>query len=757
MYCPTCKAQYEQGAFCANDGTALIQGGDAGLVGQILAERYRIVRLLGEGGMGQVYEAKHLNINKRFAIKLLRPEVIGSPQSLQRFRQEAWAASSIGHENIVEIDDFATLPSGQVYLAMEFLDGLSLAERMRDGEPLAVADAVAVAMAVGRGLAAAHDKGIVHRDMKPENVFLARKGARVVAKILDFGIAKMTGGDEPSNLTRTGAIFGTPLYMSPEQARGKPADARADVYAVGVMLYELLTGSVPFGGESSVEILNQHIAAAPVPPSELAPDRAPPPALEALVLRALAKEPEARFATMAEMVQGLEAVAASLPAPDLSGLLPPSLASPPSGATPQLGTPSSRAATPTPSGAPRAVVPTPAPRYPVRTPTPRDPVRTPTGPTAAQGAAPSRSAISRPAISPPALAEAPPAASALDLPPGHGRRNAAIAVALLAGLGGGGYLLLAHPAAAPTTAATTSQPTTAAPSPTPAAAPLQSKAAAPEVEVILDSLPTGAKIVRDGEVIAETPEALKLAGVTSLLLRKDGYADKPVVVDPGKTRKLMVKLERVKAVAIKAPAPLKATTTPSSSSTAPGKSATAPVKSATTPPVKGATTPPVKSATTTAAKSATTPPTRLATAAGAAPRAGEPLEPYKSTPRPPPAPRAPADELGARVEKQAAQLLAGGHRLGAIYRGAAAEEGGRSDWFVQLENARCYTFVGEGGDGVKALYLYLWGPGGRRVRDTRESTPHAQMTYCTVVPGSFHFQAKVDDGQGEYRVGIYTR
>ena len=109
--------------------------------------------------------------------------------------------------------------------------------------------------------------------MKPENVFLARKSGRVVAKILDFGIAKMTGGDEPSNLTRTGAIFGTPLYMSPEQAKGKPADARADVYALGVILYELVTGSVPFGGDSSVEILSQHIGAAPVPPSELAPER----------------------------------------------------------------------------------------------------------------------------------------------------------------------------------------------------------------------------------------------------------------------------------------------------------------------------------------------------------------------------------------------------------------------------------------------------------------------------------------------------
>ncbi|HEX4462547.1 MAG TPA: serine/threonine-protein kinase, partial [Polyangia bacterium] len=238
MICPTCKTHYEAGAFCANDGTALLLEGGAGLIGKVLADRYRIVRLLGEGGMGQVFEAQHLNINKRFALKLLKPEVVGSASSLARFRQEAWAASSIGHANIVEIDDFATLPSGEVYLAMEFLDGQSLAERMRDGPPLMLPEALAILVAVGQGLAAAHEKGIVHRDMKPEDIFLARKGSAQVAKILDFGIAKVTGADEPSNLTRTGAIFGTPLYMSPEQAKGQPADARADVYALGVILYE---------------------------------------------------------------------------------------------------------------------------------------------------------------------------------------------------------------------------------------------------------------------------------------------------------------------------------------------------------------------------------------------------------------------------------------------------------------------------------------------------------------------------------------
>ncbi len=421
MYCPTCKETFPNGAFCAKDGTALVEREQSSLVGQVLADRYRIVRLLGEGGMGQVYEAQHLNINKRFAIKMLRPEVIGSAQSLQRFRQEAWAASSIGHENIVEIDDFATLASGQVYLAMEFLDGQSLAERIRDGAPLSPEDAVAVVIAVGQGLAAAHDKGIVHRDMKPENIFLARKSGRVVAKILDFGIAKMSGGDEPSNLTRTGAIFGTPLYMSPEQAKGKPADARADVYALGVILYELLTGSVPFGGESSVEILSQHIGAAPVPPSEVAPDRAIAPTLEALVLRALEKEPEARQSSMAELVRELEAVAATLPKPDLAALVttPPA---PPTGWNAQIKTPG--ATTPQPG----ATTPRPGAT------TPRPAARTPTGPTATpRGAAQSRPAISQPPSD---------TASPLVPPRKTVARNAILALLALALAGGGAWLMV---------------------------------------------------------------------------------------------------------------------------------------------------------------------------------------------------------------------------------------------------------------------------------------------------------------------------
>jgi len=711
MYCPTCKETFPNGAFCAKDGTALVDKVDATLVGQVLADRYRIVRLLGEGGMGQVYEAQHLNINKRFAIKMLRPEVIGSAQSLQRFRQEAWAASSIGHENIVEIDDFATLPSGQVYLAMEFLDGQSLAERLRDGAPLAAADAVAVVIAVGQGLAAAHDKGIVHRDMKPENVFLARKSGRVVAKILDFGIAKMTGGDEPSNLTRTGAIFGTPLYMSPEQAKGKPADARADVYALGVILYELLTGSVPFGGESSVEILSQHIGAEPVPPSEVAPERAIPPALEVLVMRALQKEPDARFASMADFVAELEAVAATLPKPNLADLVtaPPA---PPTGWNAQIKTPNP---TPRPSAnTPRPSANTPRPSAN----TPRPAARTPTGPTATpRGSATSRAAITRP----PASTSPAETASALE-PPRNKSARYAVAGLLVLLLAGGAALLWHRAGSDTTTSHASPQPLPAVPPPTPPA-PAPAPPAKPAVEVILDSTPTGAKIVRDGVVTGETPEALELTAATTVILRKDGWADKSVTLDPQTTHKMVVKLERVRAAK----------------------------------PI--------------ATKTATPAPATTPAATSKAAKPGEPVDPYASVAAtkkaaasspaksPPPAATPPKshDELSGRVEKRGASVVAGGHRVGAIYRGAAAEEGGRSDWFVDLEGGHCYTFVGEGADNVKKLYLYLWGPKGRRLQSTREDTSHAQMSYCTAFPGNYHFQAKVDDGAGEYRVGIYTK
>jgi eukaryotic-like serine/threonine-protein kinase len=300
------------GQFCPRDGTRLIHGasetapppdssGDP-LIGQVVGDRFRIVARLGSGGMGTVYEAEHRYIKKRVALKLLHPETTSHPDALRRFEREALAASTIGHENIVAIDDFGRLPDGQVYLTMEFLDGLPLSDILQHGA-IPLDQMLEVAIQTCHGLGAAHAQGIIHRDMKPENIFLVNKLSRV--KILDFGIAKVVRGEAKTNLTKTGAIFGTPNYMAPEQALGRRVDHRADVYSVGVILYEMLTGRLPFCADSFVAILTMHVTEPPKPPRQAAPERDIPEALEAVVLRAMAKDPDDRFTDMRAMVAAL--------------------------------------------------------------------------------------------------------------------------------------------------------------------------------------------------------------------------------------------------------------------------------------------------------------------------------------------------------------------------------------------------------------------------------------------------------------------
>jgi len=256
--------------------------------------------------MGEVYLAEHIYIEKRVAIKLLRADVLSNQEAVSRFRQEARSASTIGHDNIIQIDDFGTLPDGRIYMAMEFLDGLALND-MLHREPLPLPRALDILIQVGRGLAAAHAKGITHRDMKPENVFVTAKDGRDVPKILDFGIAKVTQTDTAQNLTVAGAIFGTPSYMSPEQAMGGKMDHRVDIYAMGVILYEVFTGTVPFKADSFMGILTQHITAEPVPPTQMAQGngRMCHPALEAIILKAMRKNPLERYQSMNELVNAL--------------------------------------------------------------------------------------------------------------------------------------------------------------------------------------------------------------------------------------------------------------------------------------------------------------------------------------------------------------------------------------------------------------------------------------------------------------------
>ncbi|PKN24696.1 MAG: hypothetical protein CVU65_11000, partial [Deltaproteobacteria bacterium HGW-Deltaproteobacteria-22] len=328
--CPACNASYDDNVtFCAKDGTKLLEAGSTNensRIGMVLDNRYRLIKLLGEGGMGEVYLAEHVYINKKVAIKLLRSEITSSTEAVQRFYQEARSSSAIGHENIIEIEDFGKLDDGTIYLAMEFLAGHPLADLMLEGA-MDLARGFDFMVQIAEGLGAAHAKSIVHRDMKPENVFIIRdKHGREKVKILDFGIAKMTSSDgEGHGLTKTGTIFGTPHYMSPEQAMGKALDHRTDIYSVGVIMYEMFTGSVPFKAESFMGILTQHITAAPPEPRNLRPDL--PQAVVDLILKAMDKDPNKRHQDMGEMIMDLHRVMVELglgePVPPAMMNLPP--------------------------------------------------------------------------------------------------------------------------------------------------------------------------------------------------------------------------------------------------------------------------------------------------------------------------------------------------------------------------------------------------------------------------------------------------
>ncbi len=281
-------------------------------VGELISGRYRITALLGEGGMGAVYLAEHVHMKKRLALKLLHPALAGNEEVIARFRREAEAAAHLDHPNVVAATDFGQTDDGAFFLVLEYIDGTSLREVM-EGGPIPTGRALHIARQIALALGRAHEAGIVHRDLKPENVMLVRKEDDAdFVKVLDFGVARIEpqtereGSDQP--LTRLGTVVGTPAYMAPEQALGEKVTARSDLYALGVVLYEMLTGKHPFDGDA-MAMLSLHLVA-PVPPMETrAPGVVVPAAVEALVRRLLEKDAAARPASGRELVDATYAAA----------------------------------------------------------------------------------------------------------------------------------------------------------------------------------------------------------------------------------------------------------------------------------------------------------------------------------------------------------------------------------------------------------------------------------------------------------------
>ena len=282
------------------------------LVGTTLAERYEIIRRIGEGGMGAVYEARHSIIGKRVAIKVLLDKFVENQELIARLLQEARLASSIGHQNIVDVTDFGTTRDGRAFVVMEFLEGESLSDLIMRDAPLPIERSLAIVKQVASALGAAHRKGIVHRDVKPENVYLVRRDDQDFVKVVDFGVSKAVRtreetGSDWQRLTRTGAVLGTPLFMSPEQASGnEDIDERADLWAAALILYECLTGELPFRGSNYLGVISQILNKDAQPPSALRPELGIPNAVDRVVMHGLEKDRTRRYQHMAEFERDMD-------------------------------------------------------------------------------------------------------------------------------------------------------------------------------------------------------------------------------------------------------------------------------------------------------------------------------------------------------------------------------------------------------------------------------------------------------------------
>ena len=310
--CPVCSTEYADDVkFCPNDGQTLRAAAPANdLVGQVVADRYHVVKKLGEGGMGQVYLAEHVKMGRRSAIKVMNPSMVHDPDAIARFNREAANASRITHPNVCAIYDFGETPDGLIYLAMEFIEGEPLTDLLEREGALPLERATAIFQQTADALQAAHDLGIVHRDLKPDNIMLTRgRGGADVVKVVDFGIAKAVGGDEAGQkVTKTGLVVGTPEFMSPEQLSGDTLDGRSDLYSLALVCYRMLTGKLPFEATTVQETMIKRLTDEPLKLAESRPDLSFPAGLQAVLDTALARTPAERYQTVAKFAGDVAAV-----------------------------------------------------------------------------------------------------------------------------------------------------------------------------------------------------------------------------------------------------------------------------------------------------------------------------------------------------------------------------------------------------------------------------------------------------------------
>lgn len=310
-HCPVCQRSYDEDArFCPHDGTRLEAPLDP-IIGKVLHGQFEVREVCGRGSMGTVYRAWQGSMDREVAIKLLRRDLMRDPRVIKRFHREAKASARLSHPSIITVYMVGDTEDGVPFIAMEYVKGRSLDRALTEDGILPPARAIHIAKQITSALGEAHTQGIVHRDLKPENIYLAEASHTPdFVKILDFGIAKILHAQDESMLTQTGAIFGTPFYLSPEQASGGDIDHRCDLYALGVILFRMVTGRLPFFSDSGMAVLIQHLKEAPPRPTQFVPTLPAP--LEHLILKALAKAPEERFQSASAMGEALAGIASYL-------------------------------------------------------------------------------------------------------------------------------------------------------------------------------------------------------------------------------------------------------------------------------------------------------------------------------------------------------------------------------------------------------------------------------------------------------------